>query len=75
MEKSYKAQYDENASARLKFQACAPVDGLSVQSDGKQGASHLGGQVAYAATGDFSGAHQQHFNLRPQDQQQGQVSE
>ena len=59
----------------FKLKVCAPPDGLPVQSDGKEGASYLGGHAAYAANGGFSDAHQQHFNLQPEHQQQRQVSQ
>ena len=59
----------------FKLKVCAPPDGLSVQSDGKESASYLGGHAAYAANGGFSDEHQQHFNLQPQHQQQRRVSQ
>ena len=71
----YKASHSGKASICFKIQVCGPCDGLSVQSDGKEGASYLGGQAAYAANDGFSDAHQQHFNLQPQHQQQRRVSQ
>ena len=67
------AQYQGKASMCVKLQICATSDGLSVQNDGKQDTSYLGGQAAYAASGGFSDAHQQQFNLQPQHQQQERV--
>ena len=62
-----------HARIMVKPQSALSSRSVPLQSDGKQSASYLEGQAAYAASGGFSDAHHQQFSLQPQHQQQGWV--